>query len=260
MPKSEPPPGAPSPRLLPLGDAALTIEFGNEIDAATHAKVLGFTAALDEAQAAGALAGVAERVPTFRSVTVHFDPDRADGAALAAQLQELAQRSGTRTVAGTRWAVPFCCDADFALDLADVAQAKAISGQAVLDLLAATVFRVYMLGFLPGFAFMGGLPQALEMPRLSSPRKRVPPGSVAIALRLCGAYPWESPGGWRVLGRTPVPLFDPRVSDRPTLLAPGDEVQWRAVDRAEYDDIVNRVKTDRFERATLRVAAPAAAS
>ncbi|MEP6559369.1 MAG: allophanate hydrolase subunit 1 [Burkholderiales bacterium] len=252
-------PMAESPRLLPLGDAALTVEFGSEIDAPTHAKVLGFTAALDEAQAMGALAGVAERVPTFRSVTVHFDPDQVDVEALATQLRELAQGSGSRSVAGVRWAVPFCCDTEFALDLADVAQAKSMSAQAVLDLLTATVFQVYMLGFLPGFAFMGGLPQALEMPRLSSPRKRVPPGSVAIALRLCGAYPWESPGGWRVLGRTPVPLFDPRLSGRPTLLAPGDEVRWRAVDRAEYDDIVDRVKTNRFDRAALQVAAPAEA-
>ena len=259
MPPSESPTSAAPPRLLPLGDAALTVEFGLEIDAPTHARVLGFVAALDEAQAAGALAGVAERVPTFRSVTVHFDPDRVHAAALATQLSDLAQASGSRTVAGAHWRVPFCCDAEFALDLADVARAKSLSAQAVLDLLTATVFQVYMLGFLPGFAFMGGLPQALEMPRLSSPRKRVPPGSVAIALRLCGAYPWESPGGWRVLGRTPVPLFDPRMSDRPTLLAPGDAVQWQAVDRAEYDDLLDRVKTDRFDRAALQMAAPGSA-
>ncbi len=245
------------PRLLPLGDAALTIEFGREIDAPTHARVLGFAAALEHACAAGMLTGVAEYVPTFRSVTVHFDPDQVDSAALAGQLGRLAQASGSATVAGTRWLVPFCCDAEFALDLADVAAAKAMPEQAVLDLLTSTVFQVYMLGFLPGFAFMGGLPPVLEMPRLASPRKRVPAGSVAIALRLCGAYPWESPGGWRVLGRTPVPLFDPHVVDRPTLLAPGDELQWRAVDRHEYASIAADVAAGRFDRAALRGPVPA---
>ena len=246
------------PRVLPLGDAALTVEFGSEIDHATHARVLGFAAALEHACAAGTLAGVAEFVPTFRSVTVHFDPDQVDGSALAAQLSELAQSSGNASVAGTRWLVPFCCDTEFALDLAGVAAAKDMTEQAVLERITGTVFRVYMLGFLPGFAFMGGLPAALEMPRLASPRKRVPAGSVAIALCLCGAYPWESPGGWRVLGRTPVPLFDPRVADRPTLLAAGDELQWRAVGRDEYEAIATSVKADQFDRTALRGAVPAA--
>lgn len=245
-------------RLLPLGDAALTVEFGREIDPATHARVLGFAAALDHACAADGLDGVAEYVPTFRSVTVHFDPDKVDRQALAARIGQLAQRSGSATVAGTRWLVPFCCDAEFALDLADVAAAKGMTEQAVLQLVTGTVFQVYMLGFLPGFAFMGGLPPALEMPRLASPRKRVPAGSVAIALRLCGAYPWESPGGWRVLGRTPVPLFDPRVPERPTLLAPGDELQWRAVGRDEYEAIAQSARTGSFDRAELRNARPAA--
>ena len=258
MPPANSDPHADAPRLLPLGDAALTVEFGREIDVATHARVLGFAAALEQAMAAGAMDGVAEYVPTFRSVTVHFDPDRVDGAALSGRLGELAQASGSATVAGTRWLVPVCCDLEFALDLADVAAAKDMTEPAVLALVTSTVFQVYMLGFLPGFAFMGGLPSALEMPRLASPRKRVPAGSVAIALRLCGAYPWESPGGWRVLGRTPVPLFDPRVAERPTLLAPGDELQWRAVGRDEYEAIAASVRAGRFDHATLRAGARAA--
>ncbi|MEO8248875.1 MAG: allophanate hydrolase subunit 1 [Burkholderiales bacterium] len=245
-------------RLLALGDAALTVEFGRAIDDAIHARVLGFSAALDRAIAAGALTGVIESVPTFRSVTVHFDPDRADGESLAVQLAEIARGAGGAAASGEHWSIPFCADDEFALDLPDVAAAKKMEPQAVLALLTGTVFKVYMLGFLPGYAFMGGLPEALEMGRLSSPRKRVPAGSVAIAQRMCGAYPWESPGGWRVLGRTPVALFDVRNARRPALLAPGDSVQWRLADRAEYDLLLEQSRAGTFDRDRLRTVLAAA--
>lgn len=243
-----------TPRLLALGDAALTVEFGRTIDDAVHARVLGFNAALDRAIDRGTLVGVIESVPTFRSVTVHFDPGCVDSEALAAQLSEIARTAPSATASGEQWTIPFCADDEFALDLAGVALAKNMKPEAVLALLTCTVFKVYMLGFLPGYAFMGGLPEALEMSRLSSPRKRVPAGSVAIAQRMCGAYPWESPGGWRVLGRTPVALFDVRHPERPALLAPGDAVRWRLVDRDEYHLLQQQSRAGTLDRERLRVA------
>ena len=114
---------------------------------------------------------------------------------------------------------------------------------AVIDLMTATTFQVYMIGFMPGFPYMGGLPAALEMPRLSSPRKALPARSLAIAGAMCAVYPWESPGGWRLLGRTPIPMFSAREENAPSLLAAGDRVNWRAVDRAEFE---------RLEAAALR--------
>ena len=101
----------------------------------------------------------------------------------------------------------------------------------MIALLTATEFSVYMLGFLPGFPYLGGLPAVLEMPRLATPRSRVPAGSVAIAGRMCAVYPWHSPGGWRLVGRTGARLFDATQAARPALLAPGDRVRWQAVAR-----------------------------
>ena len=253
--RTQPEPPTPDVQLLPLGDAALTVQFGLAIDSATHARVLGFDAVLAAAVAAGQIGGVIETVPTFRSVTVHFDPDVIESEALAGALSELAKAAGSVTAAGARWSIPVCFDADFALDLQDVAFAKQLTPQAVLDTLMQCEFKVYMLGFLPGYAFMGGLPELLEMPRLPSPRKRVPAGSVAIAQRMCGAYPWDSPGGWRVLGRTPVAMFDSRQSERPALLAPGDTVRWHAIGRAEYDTVLAQCAAGTFDRSTLRVEA-----
>lgn len=244
---------APRARLLPLGDAALTVEFGSVIAPSIHARVLGFASALQELAAGGQLAGVVEWVPTFRSVTVYFDPDRIDGETLADTLQALARTSTNLTVAGTRWRIPVCFEAGFAPDLDELAAAKAMPRERVVELMTQTVFSVYMLGFQPGFSYMGGLPEVLEMPRLASPRKRVPAGSVAVAQRMCAAYPWDSPGGWRLLGRTPVPLFDAADAERPALLAPGDQVLWQAVDRDAYESLLASHRAGTFDRASLRI-------
>lgn len=241
------------PRLLPLGDAAWTVEFGNEIAPETHARVLGFAAALAAAQQAGALAAGIEWVPAFRSLTVHFDPLKVDYAALAERLLEIAGDSGNHRVHGASWRIPVCFDADFAPDLEVVAATKWLTPEEVVRLMTDTVFTVYMLGFLPGFPYLGGLPEALDMPRLASPRKVVPARSIAIAGRSCAAYPWQSPGGWRLMGRTPVRLFDPARSERPALLAPGDRVVWQAVDRAAYDAIKARCDHGEFDPAELLV-------
>ena len=217
------------PRLLPLGDAAFTVEFGDTIAPDIHGRVLGFAGAL--AALAERHPGIVEWVPTFRSVTVHFDPERVDGGLLGAELLALAGEGRCATVGGRLWTLPVCFDADFAPDLADVARACGMAREAVVDVLTATEFTVYMLGFLPGFPYLGGLPAALELPRLATPRLRVPAGSVAIAGRMCAVYPWDSPGGWRLVGRTGTRLFDPANAARPALLAPGDRVRWQAVGR-----------------------------
>lgn len=218
-------PAAGFPRLLALGDAAFSVEFGAGIAPETHARVLGFAAAL----AACAMPGVIELVPAFRSVTVHVDPDRLDPQRLAADLLALAQAGHEAAASGRRWVLPVCFDDDLAPDLPDVAAHAGLSREAVIERLTATEFSVYMLGFLPGFAYLGGLPAALEMPRLATPRTRVPAGSLAIAGRMAAVYPWDSPGGWRLVGRTGVGLFDAGSATRPALLAPGDRVCFRAV-------------------------------
>ena len=239
-------------RLLWLGDAALTVEFGSVADPLIHARVLGLASAIEASIAKGQMDGVVEWLPTLRSVTVYFDPDRIDGETLAADLEELARGSGSLTGEGICWRLPVCFESEFAPDLDELAATKAVSRERVIELMTQTVFHVYMLGFQPGFGFMGGLPEVLEMPRLASARKRVPAGSIGVAQRLCSVYPWDSPGGWRLLGRTPVPLFDATDANRPALLAPGDQVLWYAVDRDGYEALQARYEASALDRASLR--------
>lgn len=239
------------PRIVPVGDCALTVEFGRNIDPDIHARVLGFAGALDSMASSGLLAGVIEWVPAFASVTVHFDPEQADSEHLTEELLTLARKGASASATGCRWHIPVCFEPDFAPDLAELAIAKHLSPEEVIERMTHTAFTVYMLGFLPGFPYLGGLPADLEMPRLATPRTVVPARSIAVTGRMCAAYPWESPGGWRLLGRTPIHLFDPTNTRRPALLAPGDEVVWQKIDRETYASIEAAYSAGSFNVSSL---------
>jgi KipI family sensor histidine kinase inhibitor len=242
------------PRLLALGDAAWTVEFGDRIDPELHARVLGLAAALERArddEARNPWRGIVDVVPTFRSLTVHYDPLVADGDRLGEALVELSRSAGSGEQQGRNWRIPVCFDEEFAPDLSELAELKGLSRENVIALLTEATFQVYMIGFMPGFPYMGGLPQALEMPRLSSPRKAVPARSLAVAGAMCAVYPWESPGGWRLLGRTPVPLFSLAETDSPALLASGDRVRWQAIDKARYLEIEAAAQAGTLARGSL---------
>ncbi|MCK6410478.1 5-oxoprolinase subunit PxpB [Thauera sp.] len=220
-------------RILDAGDAAVTIEFGNVIDPALLAAVNALDTAIARLRQASELPGVIETMPTFRSLTVFFDPLATDRDALLAVLQPMVDAAAHGTPAdGRHWRLPVCYEGEAAPDLAEVARAIGIGEDEVVALHSGTEYLVYMLGFLPGFPFMGDLPERLRLPRRSQPRVRVPAGSVAIATGLTAIYPWESPGGWHLLGRCPVPLFDARRAS-PSLLAAGDKVRFMPVSADE---------------------------
>lgn len=227
------------PRLLALGDSAWTVEFGDVIDPGLNARVMNLADALRAARGRDpAFAQVLDLVPSFRSLTVHYEPLATDAAALGERLLALAGAVDERVLEGRRWRLPVCFDEEFAPDLAALAQAKGLSVRQVTQLLTQASFRVYMIGFMPGFPYMGGLPPQLAMPRLATPRKRVPAHSLAVAGEMCSVYPWDSPGGWNLLGRTPVPMFSLARGEQPAWLAAGDQVRWYAVARAEYERLL----------------------
>ena len=230
------------PRLLALGDSAWTLEFGSAIHPAINARVMGLAERVLRARGTEPLmAAVTDVVPTFRSLTVHYDPLKADAVALGEHLLVLAQDGHQDMRPGRLWHLPVCFDADFAPDLPRLADAKGLSPDEAIQRLLAATFRVYMLGFQPGFPYMGGVPPELHMPRLPAPRQKVPAQSLAVAGEMCAVYPWDSPGGWNLLGRTPVVLFDLRHAMQPALLAAGDSVRCFAVDRATHDRLASDI-------------------
>lgn len=241
-----------TPRLLALGDAAWTLEFGSDISTATNARVTDLADRLARLRQTEALfAAVTDVVPTFRSLTVHFDPLAADAERLGARLLALGEQGGQVLREGHHWRLPVCFEPGFAPDLPRLAEAKGLTEAEVTKKLLDAVFRVYVIGFQPGFPYMGGLPPDLAMPRLASPRQRVPAHSLAVAGEMCAVYPWDSPGGWNLLGRTPVQLFDLRLAEHPSMLAVGDQVRWYPVPQAEYERLHQLSQAGQLPRDTF---------
>ena len=210
-----------------LGDSALTIDFGGDVAPETNSHVLGARTALD----AAGLRGVIETVPAFTSLTVFFDPDVITGDMLTNLLRSFEGDMPVGSGSARTVEIPVLYDGP---DLAALAGDTGMPESRIVDIHTAAPYRVYMLGFLPGFAYLGDVPETLRVPRLREPRKRVPAGSVAIADQFTAVYPLESPGGWRLIGRTPLTMFDHRA-DPPNVLAAGDRVTFRAIDANEFE-------------------------
>jgi inhibitor of KinA len=234
--------------IIPLGDSALIVRVREQFDDApeeTLDEVLRVFQVLQRAR----IPGVIELAPAYTSVTVFFDPVavlKSNGAANAV-IDELAtkirsaispavrsrrRRNATRAPRLTE--IPVCYDSEFGCDLNRVAEHTKLSEREIIDLHSACEYRVAFIGFVPGFTFLAGLPKNLATPRRDVPRTEIPPGSVGIGGAQTGIYPLRSPGGWNLIGRTPLKLFD-ALKNPPTLLHPGDRVRFRAVTREEFE-------------------------
>jgi KipI family sensor histidine kinase inhibitor len=221
------------PRILPCGDAALLVEFGNEIDPKLNAKVLALDARLN-ARRDGVLSAVVECVPTYRSLLVHYDPVGADFAALAEVVAGLAHDLPDEPAKGRLWRVPVVYGGAFGVDLEEVAARHALSPSQVIERHAAPTYRVYMIGFVPGYTYLGGLDPALATPRREVPRTQVPAGTISIGGSQALIASIEAPSGWHLLGRTPVRTFLPG-RDPVFLMEAGDRVQFAPIDASKWE-------------------------
>lgn len=219
------------PRFLPAGDAALTVEFGNRIAIPLNRKVRALALAIEKA----ALSGVIEVVPTYRSLTIYYDPLSLSLAALRREVERLLERLEEIPLPPPRLVtIPTVYGGEYGPDLAFVARHCGLTEEEVIRLHTRPTYHVYMLGFTAGYAYLGGMPKRLTTPRLPSPRLRVPAGSVGIGGNQTGVYPVESPGGWRLIGRTPLTLFDP-AWEVPVLIQPGDQVKFVRIRPEEFE-------------------------
>jgi 5-oxoprolinase (ATP-hydrolysing) subunit B len=216
-----------APRLLPCGDAALVVQFGGEIDPALNARVL----ALD-ARVAG-ITGVVETVPTYRSLLVHYDPAVTDFRTLGDALLALCGDLPDEPVEGRLWRIPVVYGGGFGIDLEDVAAHHGITADELIRRHAAPVYRVYMMGFLPGFAYLGGLDPSIAISRRENPRLKTPAGTISIGGIQALVASIEAPSGWHLLGRTPVRNFMPK-RDPVFILEAGDRVKFEPISAADW--------------------------
>jgi inhibitor of KinA len=225
-------------RIEPLGDRCLIVAFGEEIDLETNLRAR----AVAEHLLAHPLPGVVDVVPAFTTVALHYRPEAfADGAAgmpfeqLAARVEGiLAKGVGRRRPAARRVEIPVCYGGEFGPDLAELARARELSTEEVIRIHAGSPHVVHMLGFAPGHPYIAGLDKRLAMPRRATPRLKVPPGSVGVTGTQSTIYPLETPGGWNLIGRTPLRLFTPE-KDPPCLLQPGDEVRFVPIPPRQFE-------------------------
>lgn len=223
-------------KIVAASDSALLIEFGNSVSQQMHARVLAlFRALLAEGDPR-----IRNLHPGYASLSIDFDPLRLTHDQLTARVEKLVDaETGVKAVSSRTIEIPVCYDSEFGPDLGDVAAHNNISIEEVIHLHSSAAYLVYFLGFTPGFAYMGGLSEALRTPRVATPRARVAAGSVGIAGEQTGIYPIDSPGGWRLVGRTPVRMFDASANP-PTRLQPGDTVRFTAITRPSFEELLKK--------------------
>ena len=220
-------------KIIAASDSSLLVVFGNAISSGLQQRVLALFHALQARQDSA----IRNLHPAYASLLIDFDPLQMTHDEVT-ELVESMLRDEQATVTNKSAVVniPACYDAEFGLDLADVARHANLAVEEVVRLHSSATYLVCFLGFSPGFAYLGGLPEVLQTPRLSTPRRMVAGGSVGIAGSQTGIYPMDSPGGWKLVGRTPLRMFDP-LAQPPTRLQPGDQVRFTAVDRATFEKL-----------------------
>lgn len=240
----------PKVRILDCGDCAVTVEFGNEISPETGKAVKK----LDDVIKTDAKKGITETIPTFRSLTVVYSPTVISHKKLISYLGTAIERS-KKTSGGneekTIHIIPICYDGEFAEDLPDVARLNGLTEEEVVNIHTGTDYLIYMIGFLPGFAYLGGLDKRIETPRLDSPRTKIPAGSVGIGGNQTGIYPLASPGGWRLIGKTPLLPFAPE-REEPILYKSGEYIRFEKITREEFDRIDGLVKSGKYEHRIIK--------
>lgn len=219
-----------SPRILLCGDTGISIEFGDRIDPEINDRVRSLFIRLKTE----AHPGILDLNPTYRSLFIHYDPFVCSFEKLVQLVSESQDPRDVTSAETSIMEIPVCYGGDFGPDLNEVAALHGFDAEEVIRLHTAPLYRVYMIGFTPGFAYLGGLDQRLHTPRKSEPRKKVVAGSIGIADQQTGIYPIESPGGWQLIGRTPLRLFDPS-RDVPFLLEAGDMVRFKPIAGEEFE-------------------------
>ena len=230
-------------RYLSFGDRGLVVEFGNEISPQISAKVRGLYLAAKDA----AIPGIISMNPTYRSLMVEYDPLVIRHTEMTTVMKELENKLGTMKLPEPDiFVVPTLYGGEFGPDMQTVMDKNGLGEQEVISIHSGTDYLVYMLGFTPGFSYLGGMDKRIETPRLANPRTKIRGGSVGIAGSQTGIYSIDSPGGWQLIGHTPIKIYDP-VREKPILHKAGDYIRFQVIDRAEYDRIAAEVAGNSYQ-------------
>lgn len=235
--------------FAPAGDQGIVITFSDEISEAVNRKIYSVVNQINNEK----IKGVYEVIPSYISLLVLYDRHLVTYSKLMNRLEKIVSTTDENSLAKCRiHHIPVCYEEEFALDLQDVSEHCKLSPKEIVDIHTSTDYLIYMLGFLPGFAYLGGLDERISCPRLSTPRTKIPAGGVGIGGSQTGIYPLESPGGWRIIGKTPVKVYDP--NREPSILyMMGERIRFEAITMEEFKSISKSIDEGKYSHQITEV-------
>jgi len=224
-------------KLSNIGDCGIVCDFGNEVNRNININVIKLFQHVKKEVLKGNLNGILNYTPSYNKLIINFDLEKINSSKIVAFLKSIDFSKLKLSQNSNKWTIPICYD--FEMDLGNVSKTLKMDKDEIINIHLNTDFFVYMVGFIPGHPFMGDLDSKLFLNRLKTPRVKIPPGSVGIVEKFCNIYPYESPGGWNIIGRTPIKLFNKKDESNPSLLSPGDSVKFKSVSKKEFEKLNN---------------------
>ena len=222
-------------KLSNIGDCGVACDFGNEVNQKINTEVIKLFYYVRQQTLKQNLEGILNCTPSYNKLIINFDLKKTNATKILNFLKSIDFTKLNLSQDKKEWTIPICYD--FAMDFENMSKVLKIDKDEIINIHSKTVFFVYMIGFVPGHPFMGDLDSKLFLNRLKTPRVKIPAGSVGIVEKFCNIYPYESPGGWNIIGKTPIKLFNKKDSNKPCLLSPGDTVKFKSISKKEFENL-----------------------
>ena len=224
-------------KLRNIGDCGIVCDFGEDVNKNINTEVIKLFNYIKKQTLNENIPGILNCTPSYNKLVINFDLEKTNSNKIFDFLQSVDFSKLDISKSKKEWTIPICYD--FAMDLENMSKVLRINRDEIINMHLNTVFFIYMIGFVPGHPFMGDLDSKLFLNRLKTPRVKIPAGSVGIVEKFCNIYPYDSPGGWNIIGKTPKKLFNTEDSDNPCLLSPGDTVKFKSISKKEFEKLSN---------------------
>ena len=224
-------------KISNIGDCGIVCDFGDEVNQKINEGVIKLFHYVRQQVSKGNLKGILNYTPSYNKLIINFDLEKINSSKIIDFLKSVNFSQLNFSQNKKKWTIPICYD--FEMDLESMSKTLKIDREEIKNIHLNTTFFIYMVGFIPGHPFMGDLDSKLFLNRLKTPRVKIPPGSVGIVEKFCNIYPYESPGGWNIIGRTPIKLFNTKDNSNPCLLSSGDSVKFKSISKKEFKNLNN---------------------